>query len=99
MLARILTVTIVTLQLAACASLSAGDPALYQGLADSDVNLASQLCLRSDQMAGFSRIQPRLHWNGHYDTDARDRTRKVGQTRSLIVSSSDANVCVLHDKV
>ena len=45
---------------------------------------------------GFSA---RLHWNGHYDTDARDRTRKVGQTRSLIVSSSDANVCVLHDKV
>jgi surface antigen len=43
MLARILTVTIVTLQLAACASLSAGDPALYQGLADSDVNLASRL--------------------------------------------------------
>jgi len=98
MLARILTVTIVTLQLAACASLSAGDPALYQGLADSDVNLASQLCLRSDQMAGF-RFSARLHWNGHYDTDARDRTRKVGQTRSLIVSSSDANVCVLHDKV
>jgi hypothetical protein len=46
--------------------------------------------------AGFSA---RLHWNGHYDTDAGDRTRKVGQTRSLIVSLSDANVCILHDKV
>jgi surface antigen len=40
---RILTVTIVTLQLAACAGLSPGDPALYQGLAESDVNLASRL--------------------------------------------------------
>jgi hypothetical protein len=55
--------------------------------------------LRSDQTAGFSRIQRPPHSNGHYDTDARDRTRKVGQTRSLIVSSSYANVCVLHDKV
>jgi surface antigen len=43
MLPRILTVTIVTLQLAACAGLSPGDPVLYQGLAESDVNLASQL--------------------------------------------------------
>jgi surface antigen len=43
MLSRILTLTIVALQLAACASLSAGDPGLYQGLADSDVKLASRL--------------------------------------------------------
>ena len=43
MLPRILTVMVVALRLAACASLSAGDPALYQGLADSDVNLASGL--------------------------------------------------------
>jgi surface antigen len=43
MLPRILTVTIVTLQLVACAGLSPGDPVLYQGLAESDVNLASQL--------------------------------------------------------
>ena len=56
--------------------------------------------LRSDQMAGFSRIQrPPFHCIGHYDTDAPDRTRKVGQIRSLIASSSDANLCVLHDKV
>jgi surface antigen len=43
MLARILTITTVALQLAACASLSAGDPVLYQRLGESDVNLASQL--------------------------------------------------------
>ena len=43
MLLRILTVAIVTLQLAACASLSPSDPALYQRLAESDVNLASRL--------------------------------------------------------
>jgi hypothetical protein len=43
MLSRILTLTIVALQLAACASLSPGDPALYQSLADSDVKLASRL--------------------------------------------------------
>jgi surface antigen len=43
MLPRILTVTIVTLLLAACASLAPGDPALYQGLTDSDVKLASRL--------------------------------------------------------
>ena len=43
MLPRILTVTILILQLAACAGLSAGDPALYQKLAESDVNLASRL--------------------------------------------------------
>ena len=40
---RILTVATVMLQLAACASLSPGDPALYQGLAESDIRLASQL--------------------------------------------------------
>jgi surface antigen len=43
MLPRILTVAIVTLQVGACANLSAGDPALYQGLAGSDVDLASRL--------------------------------------------------------
>ena len=43
MLTRILTVALVSLQLAACANLSPGDPTLYQGLADSDVNLASRL--------------------------------------------------------
>jgi surface antigen len=43
MLPRILTVTVVTLQLGACASLSAGDPSLYQELAESDVSLASRL--------------------------------------------------------
>jgi surface antigen len=43
MLPRILTVTIVTLQLVACAGLSPGDPVLYQGLAESDVKLASGL--------------------------------------------------------
>jgi surface antigen len=43
MLPRIVTLAMVMLQVAACASLSAGDPALYQGLADSDVKLASRL--------------------------------------------------------
>jgi surface antigen len=43
MLPRILTVTILVLHLAACAGFSAGDPALYQRLAESDVNLASRL--------------------------------------------------------
>ena len=38
-----LAVTIAAFQLTACASLTAGDPALYQGLAESDVALASQL--------------------------------------------------------
>ena len=43
MIARKLTIAIVALQLAGCASLTAGDPALYQGLAESDVTLASRL--------------------------------------------------------
>jgi surface antigen len=43
MRSRILTSAIVTMQLAACASLAPGDPGLYQGLADSDVKLASRL--------------------------------------------------------
>jgi surface antigen len=43
MFPRILTVTIVIFELAACSSLAPGDPALYQGLADSDVKLASRL--------------------------------------------------------
>ena len=43
MIAHRLTLTLVALQLAGCASLSAGDPALYQGLAESDVRLAAQL--------------------------------------------------------
>jgi surface antigen len=43
MIARKLTLPIVALQLAGCASLTAGDPALYQDLADSDVTLASRL--------------------------------------------------------
>ena len=43
MIARQLTITIVALQLVGCASLTAGDPALYQGLAESDVMLASGL--------------------------------------------------------
>jgi surface antigen len=36
-------VTTLGLPLVACASLSAGDPDLYQRLADSDVNLAAEL--------------------------------------------------------
>ena len=43
MFARKLTIATVALQLAGCASLTAGDPALYQGLAESDVTLASRL--------------------------------------------------------
>lgn len=43
MIARQLTIAIVALQLAGCASLRAGDPAIYQGLAESDVELASRL--------------------------------------------------------
>jgi hypothetical protein len=43
MMARKLTITFVALQLAGCASLTAGDPAVYQGLAESDVTLASRL--------------------------------------------------------
>jgi len=43
MMARKLTIAIVALQLAGCASLTAGDPAIYQGLAGSDVEMASQL--------------------------------------------------------
>jgi surface antigen len=43
MIARKLTIPLVALQLAGCASLTAGDPALYQGLAESDVTLASRL--------------------------------------------------------
>jgi surface antigen len=43
MLPQMPTVAVVTLQLGACASLTAGDPAVYQGLAESDVNLASRL--------------------------------------------------------
>jgi surface antigen len=43
MMARILTMTIVALLLAGCASITAGDPALYQGLAESDVKLAARL--------------------------------------------------------
>jgi surface antigen len=43
MVRRVLTVSAVALQIAACAQMTAGDPALYQGLADSDVTLASRL--------------------------------------------------------
>jgi surface antigen len=43
MIRRILKVSIVALQMAGCASIAAGDPTLYQGLADSDVNMASRL--------------------------------------------------------
>ena len=43
MIARKLTLPLLALQLAGCASLAAGDPGLYQGLAESDVSLASQL--------------------------------------------------------
>ena len=40
---RILTMTILALLVAGCASLTAGDPSLYQGLAESDVKLAARL--------------------------------------------------------
>jgi surface antigen len=43
MTARKLVIALAALQLAGCASLTAGDPALYQGLAESDVTLASRL--------------------------------------------------------
>jgi surface antigen len=43
MVRRFLTIAAVTSQVAACAQLTAGDPVLYQGLADSDVTLASRL--------------------------------------------------------
>ena len=43
MIVRQLTMVIVALQVAGCASLQAGDPALYQELAESDVKMASQL--------------------------------------------------------
>jgi surface antigen len=43
MVRRILTVSAVALQVVACAQITPGDPALYQGLADSDVTLASRL--------------------------------------------------------
>lgn len=43
MIARKLTIALVALQLAGCASLTAGDPAIYQGLAASDVEMASRL--------------------------------------------------------
>ena len=42
-MARKLTIAIVALQLTGCASLAAGDPALYQGLAESDVEMAARL--------------------------------------------------------
>jgi surface antigen len=42
-IARELTLTIVALQLAGCAGLTSGDPALYEGLAESDVILAARL--------------------------------------------------------
>jgi surface antigen len=43
MVRRLLTLSAVALQIAACAQITAGDPAVYQGLADSDVTLASRL--------------------------------------------------------
>jgi surface antigen len=43
MVRRILTVFAVALPIAACAQVTAGDPTLYQGLADGDVTLASRL--------------------------------------------------------
>jgi surface antigen len=43
MVRRILTVSAVALSIAACAQITPGDPTLYQGLADSDVTLASRL--------------------------------------------------------
>lgn len=43
MIRQIMTAAVVALQVAACARITAGDPALYQGLADSDVTLAARL--------------------------------------------------------
>ena len=43
MMGRKLTIAIVALLLAGCAGHGAGDPALYQGLAESDVRMASRL--------------------------------------------------------
>jgi surface antigen len=43
MMVRRLMLALIALQLAGCASLSAGDPALYQELAESDVTLAARL--------------------------------------------------------
>jgi surface antigen len=43
MIARRLTTAILALHLAGCAGVGAGDPALYQGLAESDVEMASRL--------------------------------------------------------
>jgi surface antigen len=40
---EILTLAAVALPIAACAHTTAGDPALYQGLAESDVRLAARL--------------------------------------------------------
>lgn len=43
MVRSVLTVATVALPIAACAQITPGDPDLYQGLADSDVNLAAGL--------------------------------------------------------
>jgi len=43
MVRRVLTLATIMLQIAACAQITPGDPNLYQGLADSDVNLAARL--------------------------------------------------------
>ena len=43
MMARKLAITIVALQLVGCSSLTAGDPHVYQELAEGDVTLASRL--------------------------------------------------------
>ena len=43
MIGRKLTIAVVALHLAACANLGAGDPAIYGGLAESDVAIAARL--------------------------------------------------------
>ena len=43
MLRKVLMRAAIALPVAACAQMTAGDPALYQGLADSDVSLAARL--------------------------------------------------------
>ena len=43
MVRRVLMASAVVLPIAACAQITPGDPALYQGLAGSDVTLASRL--------------------------------------------------------